>query len=146
MENIKEQLEEIYKHHKKTYNNSKMSKLEFVAHETFGLATYDVELDELFAKKIIEVIKVIIERKNFEYIEDKQNYINYILVCQLLDKAGWIEWGTSIRGAWLVDFRPEDAQWNLARYWCRNPDGKEIELDVPYSKNNIIALLEWVGE
>ena len=63
MLNIKEQLEEIYNYYKETYRE--MSKLEFVASETFGLTTYDSSLDELFATKIIEVLQVIIERKNF---------------------------------------------------------------------------------
>ena len=91
MLNIKEQLEEIYNYYKETYRE--MSKLEFVASETFGLTTYDSSLDELFATKIIEVLQVIIERKNFEYIQNEQNYINYILVCQLLDRLDWIDWG-----------------------------------------------------
>ena len=144
MLNIKEQLEEIYNYYKETYRE--MSKLEFVASETFGLTTYDSSLDELFATKIIEVLQVIIERKNFEYIQNEQNYINYILVCQLLDRLDWIDWGASIRGAWLEDFDDDNPQHSLAKYWCRKPDGKEIELDVPYSKNNIITLLEWVYE
>ena len=42
MLNIKEQLEEIYNYYKETYRE--MSKLEFVASETFGLTTYDSSL------------------------------------------------------------------------------------------------------
>lgn len=141
---IKKQLEEIYNKQKENFDKE-MSKLEFVASETFGLTTYDSSLDELFATKIIEVLQVIIERKNFEYIQNEQNYINYILVCQLLDRLDWIDWGTSIRGAWLEDFNVDNPQPNLADFWQCGKDG-EIKIEVPYSKDNVIALLEWVGE
>ena len=80
----------------------------WISNYVFGLTTYDGELDELFCRKIIEVCKVILDRKNFEYIKDKENYINYILVCQILEKHGWINWGTSIRGAWFEDLDEED--------------------------------------
>ena len=80
----------------------KKSKYEWAATDIFGLTTYDGDLDERFVKDILEVCKVILERRNFEYIEaSENNYIKYILVCQLLDRLHWIDWGTSIRGAWL---------------------------------------------
>lgn len=83
------------------------SKYEWVATEMFGLTTYDSDLDERFVKDIIEVCKVILEKRNFEYIEESEsNYIKYILVCQLLDSFRWLNWGTSIRGAWFDDYHP----------------------------------------
>lgn len=76
----------------------------FLASEVFGLTTYDLDLDIEFGKDIFEVMKVIYERKNFEYIKNETNYKKYILVCNLLNDNGWIEWGTSIRGAWFNNF------------------------------------------
>lgn len=139
---IKEELDKIYNKHKE-FEDDKLSKLEFLASETFNLTTYDSELDELFVSKIIEVLKVIIKGENFEYIENEQNYINYILVCQLLDRMGWIEWGTSIRGAWLEDFNDDSPQPNLADFWQSGANG-EIRISIPYSKENVISLIEWV--
>lgn len=78
------------------------NKYEWVSDAVFNLTTYDDGLDELFVKKIIEVCEAILNRTNFEYIKDETNYINYILVCQLLNSKGWIDWGTSIRGAWFM--------------------------------------------
>ena len=80
------------------------TKYEWAAREVFDLTTYDGELDELIVKKIIEVLKVILDKTNYEYIKNRENYINYILVCQLLDKFNWIDWGTSIRGAWFKSY------------------------------------------
>lgn len=79
------------------------TKYEWAASHIFDLATYDSSLDELFVKKILEVCQVILDNKNFDYIEDDNNYITFIGVCQRLDSLGWIDWGTSIRGAWFDD-------------------------------------------
>ena len=77
------------------------TKYEWAASHIFDLATYDSSLDELFVKKILEVCRVILERQNFEYIKDDDNYITFIGVCQRLNSLGWIDWGSSIRGAWF---------------------------------------------
>lgn len=75
------------------------TKYEWAASSVFNLATYDSELDELFVKKILEVLKVILLGINFEYIKDEANYRTYILVCQKLSDMNWIDWSSSIRGA-----------------------------------------------
>lgn len=77
------------------------TKYTWCAREIFGLSTYDSELDEIFVKEILDVCKVILTKTNFQYIQKQEQYIQYIRVCHLLDNMGWIEWGTSIRGAWI---------------------------------------------
>lgn len=79
------------------------NKYEWAASHIFNLATYDSDLDEKFVKLILEVCEVILENKNYEYIEDETNYFTFIAVCQRLNSLGWIDWGTSIRGAWFDD-------------------------------------------
>ncbi len=72
----------------------------------FNLTTYDNELDEIFVKKIFEVCKAILERKTFEFIkESDEKYRQFIIVCNLLSRFEWINWGTSIRGAWFEENR-----------------------------------------
>jgi hypothetical protein len=56
------------------------NKYEWAASHIFNLATYDSDLDELFVKKILEVCRVILERKNYDYIKDDTNYITLISV------------------------------------------------------------------
>ena len=85
-------------------NDNDYTKHEWAASCIFDLATYDGGLDEFFVNKIFEVCNVLIEKRNFEYIKaSRGNYITYILVVQLLEIKGWIDWGTSIRGAWIED-------------------------------------------
>lgn len=119
------------------------SKYSWAMSEVFGLCTYDSSLDELFVKTIIEVCKVIKERTNFEYIGDRQNYIKYIQVCQLLNEFNWIEWGTSIRGAWFQGDRPrrilDEMEW-----W--DPMTRHSIDGVPFTEENLYALIEFLEE
>ena len=105
------------------------TKYEWCASDIFDLATYDDELDELFVKKILEVCQVILDRENFKYIENEDQYIQYIAVCQLLRQMKWIEWGTSIRGAWIDEYSKVN-----------------IVEDVRLTKDNLEALISFVWE
>ena len=113
------------------------SKYEWAASHIFNLATYDSSLDELFVKKILEVCKVILERKNYDYIEDDANYITLIGVCQRLDSFGWIDWGTSIRGAWFDDSH---------RSPMLNCTAFEDSVEVYPCEESIRALLDFMEE
>ena len=79
-------------------------KVVWLSDDYFELTTYDSDLDLEFGKAIREVILVINNKSNFDYIKDRENYKKFILVCQLLEEKQLIDWGTSIRGCW---FYPE---------------------------------------
>lgn len=113
------------------------SKYEWAASNIFELSTYDGALDELFVKKIVEVCKVIINGATYEYIRNGENYIAYILVCQLLNSLQWIEWGTSIRGAW---FLAELESKPILKYYVHGEGYKEI----PFTIDNLKALIEFI--
>lgn len=82
------------------------NKYDWCANYVFMLFTYDEELAEIFIKKIFEVCKAILERKTFEFIkESDEKYRQFIIVCNLLCRFEWINWGTSIRGAWFEKHR-----------------------------------------
>lgn len=76
------------------------SRLEYLALHIFGFTTYDSEMDQLFARKAVEVCAAITHRTTFDYIEDPTNYTWYLVMCNMPFFANRIEWGTSIRGAW----------------------------------------------
>lgn len=150
---------EIYRaqfEEERTWWDSKpASKYKWAAHRIFDLVTYDSSLDEMFVKDIIEVCKVILEERTFEYIgESRDNYIKYILVCQTLHKFNWIEWGTSIRGAWFeIDYyypgsgherenRSRDILDEL-EWWG---DEHHVIEGVPFTVENIKALVEFMEE
>ena len=60
---------------------------------------YDGDASERFALKMIEVIESIINRTTFDY--QKENYDNYLTMVNMPFLVDKLEWGGSIRGAWL---------------------------------------------
>jgi hypothetical protein len=140
-------ISELYKAHYEDYRDfvgsdeDKPTKYEWAASEIFDLTTYDGSMDELFVKKIIEVIKVILDRHNFEYINDENNYISYLAVCQLLVKYDWIDWGTSIRGAWINESCYEKTKpildSNLEKFGCS---------EIRFCEAHITALINFIEE
>jgi hypothetical protein len=111
---------------------------EWAASYIFGLSTYDGKLDEHFVKIIIDVCKTIDTRNTFKMIEQSDmRYITYIIGCQLLKHKNWINWGTSIRGAWF-DYGSCDAE---PIY-----EGGGILPDVPFTKDNFAVLIEFIEE
>lgn len=80
-------------------------KCAFLSDVIFGLTTYDTGLDIEFGKDILEVMEVINNKTNFEYIKyEGDDYKKFILVANLLDQYNWIEWGSSIRGCWFSPY------------------------------------------
>lgn len=77
----------------------KEAKNSYILNHIFNITTYDSDLDEKFVKAILEIMNVIIERKNWEYIEDKNNYIKFITIVNLIIES--LDWGTSIRGCFF---------------------------------------------
>lgn len=106
---------------------------EWAADHVFNLTTYDGALDKLFVRTILDICKVIINKQTYEFIRDENMYVVYIVVCQLLNKKGWIEWGTSIRGAWFKDSIHSKP---LMEMWTK----------VPFTEKNLIALIEFIEE
>lgn len=154
MSNVKE----LYRQHCEFYRGcvsggNEYVKYEWAAFNIFELTTYDSELDKLFVEAIVEVCHAIHERKTFEYILDESKYKRFILVCQMLDKFHWIDWGTSIRGAWFDEHAHphigpkvivDEDKWgemNDEGEWVKHT----IEA-VPFTEENLMALIEFLEE
>lgn len=75
------------------------SRLQYLANSIFDIDTYESECDELFARTALQVCYVITNGKTFEYIENKDNRIWYLLMCNMPFFKDKITWSTSIRGA-----------------------------------------------
>jgi hypothetical protein len=129
------------------------SKYTWAATDVFELWTYDSGLDEMFVNAILEVLKVIRDRTTFEYTRYGRNYSKYIQVCQLLHRFRWIDWGISIREAWLGDYRfghrmrpiLEEQEW----FGPERVDGtlKRHTIDsVEFNKDNLSAFIEFMEE
>ena len=67
--------------------------------DVIGLTTYDGSISLSIGKEIHEIMLIIYERKTYEYIAIKVNYIKYIKTINYFGE--WLDWGTSIRGAWF---------------------------------------------
>jgi hypothetical protein len=80
------------------------SKLEYLSHAIFDFNTYDSEIDVLFAKKMIPVLKCILDKTTYEYQEDREQYINYLLMVNMPFLVDKLEYGSSIRGAWFDEW------------------------------------------
>lgn len=76
------------------------SRLDFLGNQVFNFCTYDGSMSEILAEKAIEVCEAISQRKTFEYIKDQEDYLWFLIMCNMPFFACRIEWGTSIRGAW----------------------------------------------
>lgn len=119
------------------------TKVEFLSFNVFGFITDDIDLDELFASKMLEVIKAILDQKTFEYQGiSKENYHNFILMCNMPFLKDKLEWGTSIRGPWFDKFghyseKKEDRIYQITD-----------DFSIPKSEiNNFISdLIKWANE
>ena len=87
--------------------DSSMSRLEYLSINIFDFTTYDSAMDELFAKKALEVCVAITYKQTFEYQKDEEGYKWYLIMVNMPFFAGKLEWGTSIRGAWWDSYRKE---------------------------------------
>jgi hypothetical protein len=107
------------------------TKMEYLGSSIFDFTTYDGEIDILFAEKMIEVLKAILNKNTFEYIKNKEQYLNYLTMVNMPFLTDKLDWGSSIRGAWFDNW-------------------KEYEIDgIKINKQElelfIAQLIEWVG-
>lgn len=77
------------------------------------ITTYDVNSSRIIGEDIVEVLEVINNGNNFEYIKDDNNYRKFIIICNFLEHVNWIEWGSSIRACWLNTELPTDNLYSM---------------------------------
>ena len=107
------------------------TKMEYLGSSIFDFTTYDGEIDILLAEKMVEVLKAILNKNTFEYIKNKEKYLNYLTMVNMPFLTDKLDWGSSIRGAWFDNWKEYEI------------DGIKInkqELEV-----FIAQLIEWVG-
>lgn len=99
--------------------------------ELFSFAVYDSDIEKQMVKDMVEVLRAILNGETYEYIKSPSGYKKYIHMVNtpfLLDK---LDWGTSIRGAWLD---------NGKEYYIELLD---IEIEEGELTKLIKALIEW---
>ena len=81
--------------------NEELDKYEYASMYLFDFTTYDGEIDKLFCTKMSEVMAAILSNKTYDYIENEDNYLNYMYMINMPFLVETIDWGTSVRGAWI---------------------------------------------
>ncbi len=100
----KELLEYSFKHDNYVNECHDRSRLAYLSEHVFDFTTYDSEMDELFARKAVEVSKAIYVMATYEYISfDEDSHKWYLIMCNMPFFAHRLEWGASIRGAWWIN-------------------------------------------
>jgi len=84
------------------YLSESEKKKAFLCDVILDMTTYDMGISIEIGEMVLETLIQIKNRTTFEYIKDATNYKNYILSCQFI--MDWLNWGTSIRGAWFDTF------------------------------------------
>lgn len=85
-----------------TDDEEEPTKAMWLVDEYFNLTTYDDDISQEWGDAIIEILGVINDDNNFDYINSSdENYKKYLMVVNLLEQEQLIDWGTSIRGAWF---------------------------------------------
>ena len=105
--------------------------------DVFDLTTYDDNVTELFVRSIMDVLGAIIDRKTFEYQQlSRQNYLTYLIVVHHDRIHPMLNWGTSIRGAFL--FMPPKG------YHLGDPCGHEIDKEENITIETVEEYIEFI--
>lgn len=137
--NYKNKLDEIMKHEAGITGCPPHNKMAFIGSYIFDFTTYDGNIDELFAMKMIEVIDCILNSTTFDYQNKEENYINYLTMVNMPFLKDKLDWGTSIRGAWFDEYGlSSDPEPKVYEIGCTNLVVPKIEI-----KDFIRQLIEW---
>lgn len=110
----------------------KIVKSHFLVGEIFNIDTYDTDLDIKFANDILEIMDIIFNCSNFEYIESSNdNYIKFITIVNLIKPI--LDWGTSIRGCFIDEIKV-----NISNSYIKFQTRDEIKSFIDYFKKENI--------
>lgn len=138
---FKKIFDELYNYSKENNECAPDSKLEFIGGEIFDFTTYDGAMDVYFAKKMLDVIKCILNNNTFEYQgQSEDNYVNYHMMVNMPFLDGKLEWGTSIRGAWFDEY---GHHLKTHEPYMMSAQHEELIIDKKDIKLFMQALIEW---
>lgn len=139
----KKELEKLYLEEKSISGCPPENRNQFLGSYIFDFTTYDNDLDEYFAKKMIEVINAILTQTTFDYIKDESNYLNYITMCNMPFLKNKLEWGASIRGAWFDNYGyPNEGENKVYKIGC----GGEFIIPKSDVNNFMKQVIEWSAQ
>ena len=117
---------------KKEYSTSfyDYNKYDFL-NELFSFAVYDSDIEKQMVKDMVEVLRAILNGETYEYVKNPRRHKKYIHMVNTPFLYHKLDWGTSVRGAWLD---------NGYEYYIRLLD---IDIEKGELTKLIKALIEW---
>ena len=110
-----------------------ITKLEFISNDIFDFTTYDSEISEKLASDMIEVLDVIINKRQLIYFRTESNYLKYLTMVNMPFLTSKLNWGTSIHSAWI------ESDKDLYIYVS------ETNIENKYMPTFIHQMIEWVN-
>ena len=143
-------IKDIYKQEYEAYIsdvNPKATKYEWAAEVVFDIYTDDTDFTVGLIQNIFQICKVISGRIDRDvYLDmDEAHYNCYMLMCQFLKHKYWITWGYAVRNCWFTDCAT-DCPDHIIDNEIYPDDGGVIEVRVPFSEKNLMALIDFVEE
>ena len=91
-------------------------------------------IDRKYKSFVIPTMKAWLDRTTFDLIQQgEEMYLGYIVTCHIPVFAELLEWGTSIRSAWI-----KDNDKPMANIYT------EIKIEVGEIKDFLGAVVEWI--
>lgn len=142
----KELLEHSYKVASEAFECAPESRLEYLSDYILDFTTYDRGMSVLFASKAVEVCAEINNGTTFTYIEGADNYIWFLVMCNMPFFADRLEWGTSIRGAWWTGRPGKQIEFNSCGLWMGDEQLTDtLEFSADEWKHFISAVVEFAA-
>ena len=84
------------------WSDRKLTKLVWIGENVFDFTTYEYVILDKWAGQMIDVIENILNGTTFEYYEKNEEV--YLMMVNMPFLVPHLEWGTSIRGAWIDEY------------------------------------------
>lgn len=149
----KEQLDTSFKKYKeiceKDPKAKKITKYNFLSSIVFDFVTYDHSIDEKWGKELHDVMRCLKDDKPEEYWGiDEEHYNIFLIICQLLIKKNWLDWGPGMKHPWFeYDCLPQECDKLL---YLNSPDIQTLdhigEDAVEWNEENLETLLSWMEQ
>lgn len=117
----------------RTYTGCSTDKAVFLSDVVFEFTTYDDDISREWVVDMIAVIECICQKKTFEFIENPLQYRKYLMMVNMPFLADKLEWGGSIRGAWIDNYKPP----------VTHAITPEITIQVECTERFLKALVKW---
>lgn len=115
--------------------DEKETRIEYLGSYIFDFTTYESEVKNQMTIKAIEVCNAITNKTTFDYIEDDESNLWYLIIVNMPFFVDRLSWGSSIRGAWwdIYDFK-EGGKFKINSYGLFDDENQITEIGLNYKQ------------